>query len=141
FDLDHVRPEVRQHGRRRRAGDEAGQVHDLQAGEYAINAHGLLLIVGAIVNRFGLCHRPWNFGLRFARNAATPSFMSSVATHWARKDASMFSPSARLTSRPRLAASIASFTATGALAPILARMASAREMRSAAGTTSFTRPI
>ena len=83
----------------------------------------------------------WKFGLRFSRNAATPSFMSSVAKHWAKSDASMFSPSARLTSRPRFAASIASLTAIGALALILFRMASARGMRLSLATISLTKPI
>src|SRR5204862_2426930 len=85
--------------------------------------------------------RPLNCGARFCRNADVPSVLSSVAAHRPKYEASRARPSLWLVSNPLLFASSAYLTAIGAFEAIRLRMASARVIRSAAGTISLMRPI
>src|ERR1043165_96200 len=88
-----------------------------------------------------LLHLPWNCAARFSRNARVPSRLSSVAAQSPKNDASSARPSAWLVSIPLFTASSEYLMATGALAKISRRSASARGISSVAGTTSFTSPI
>src|SRR2546425_2711270 len=135
LDLDDVGAEVGQDHRRPGTGDEARQVHYLQSGKNVVGRHECLDDLVAWL------HRPWNCGSRLARKADVPSCLSSVAAQSPKNEASSTKPSAWLVSSPRFTASSEYVTAIGALAKICFRMASARGISSAAGTTSFTSPM
>src|ERR1700693_3214801 len=77
----------------------------------------ILLVVIAL-----LYHRPRNFGARFSRNAAVPSFLSSVDVQIATRDDSKRRPSDRLVSKPLFTASSANLQNRGAFAAILVRI-------------------
>src|SRR5882762_3571232 len=85
--------------------------------------------------------RAWNWAGRVCKKACVPSFLSSVPAQSPKSEASSDWPSAWLVSSPRLTASSEYFTANGAFERICFRIASARLIRSATGTTSFASPI
>src|SRR5579863_9079143 len=84
---------------------------------------------------------PVNFAGRFSRKARVPSFMSAVVQQRPKSVASSNWPCPAVISMPWLTASIANFTASGALAMIFRASASAAAINPFKGTTWLTRPI
>src|SRR5688500_16280734 len=78
-------------------------------------------------------HLPLNSGFRFSRNAATPSFLSSVEKQMAKRSTSLRRPSSRFERDANLTASFASCSAIGALSAIFAASSIVRSRSSAAG--------
>src|SRR2546423_7349357 len=115
-------------------GDEAIEAADHEAetqsggGEFAMDSIGLRFI-GHIRGDGG--HLPLNCAARFSRKALVPSRISSVAQERPKRVASRKSPSSWGISTPRSMASMAYFTASGALAMIFLAMASAAGKSSA----------
>src|SRR5579859_921655 len=137
FDLDHIGAKVAEDHRGSGGGDEGRQIHDFQAGKDVVVRHRIFLS-GLSGRRL---QRPRKWGARLPRKAEIPSALSSVAAHRPKTDASRAKPSAWLVSRPLFTASRAYLTPSGALAAISLRIASARGIRLAAGTTSLTSPM
>src|ERR671939_960586 len=86
-------------------------------------------------------HFPLNTGLRFSKNARTPSSLSSDEKQRAKRSTSRLNPSSRLEREASLTASFAMRSAMGLFSAIRLAISIVLASRSAAGTTAVTRPM